>query len=42
MSAQLIVPAGEEKFTHDKIREVLVEEQNPICRRRLHRSVAGA
>ncbi|MCO5245645.1 MAG: AAA family ATPase [Anaerolineae bacterium] len=44
VSAQLIVPAGEESFvfTHDKIREVLVEEQNPIRRRRLHRRIAGA
>ncbi|MEZ4767413.1 MAG: AAA family ATPase [Caldilineales bacterium] len=42
VSAQLIAPAGDEDFvfTHDKIREVLVEEQNPIRRRRLHRRIA--
>ena len=44
VSAQLIAPAGDESFvfTHDKIREVLVEEQNPIRRRRLHRRIAEA
>src|SRR5215831_18807163 len=40
--AQLIVTSGEESFTftHDKIREVLYEELNPIRRRRLHRNAA--
>ncbi len=44
VSAQLIASAGDESFvfTHDKIREVLVEEQNPIRRRRLHRRIAEA
>jgi len=41
-AAQLIVSTGEESFsfTHDKIREVLIEELNPIRRRRLHRRIA--
>lgn len=41
-SAQLISAASGESFsfTHDKIREVLYEELNPIRRRRLHRHVA--
>ena len=36
--AQLIAVAGKDSFifTHDKIREVLYEELNPIRRRRLH------
>jgi tetratricopeptide (TPR) repeat protein len=40
--AQLIAPVSGESFTftHDKIREVLYEELNPIRRRRLHRHVA--
>src|SRR5215217_3919561 len=40
--AQLIAAgAGDSfSFTHDKIREVLYEELNPIRRRRLHRHVA--
>ena len=40
--AQLIAPISGESFsfTHDKIREVLYEELNPIRRRRLHRHVA--
>jgi tetratricopeptide (TPR) repeat protein len=42
VTAQLLVPAGDESFafTHDKIREVLYEELNPIRRRRLHRHAA--
>ena len=42
VGAQLIVAAGEDAFTftHDKIREVLYEELNPIRRRRLHRLAA--
>ena len=42
--AQLIVSAGSDSFTftHDKIREVLYEELNPIRRRRLHRHAAEA
>jgi tetratricopeptide (TPR) repeat protein len=41
-SAQLISAASDDSFsfTHDKIREVLYEELNPIRRRRLHRHVA--
>ena len=41
-NAQLIAPARSDSFsfTHDKIREVLYEELNPIRRRRLHRHVA--
>ena len=40
--AQLIVAGADESFTftHDKIREVLYEELNPIRRRRLHRNAA--
>jgi len=41
-SAQLITAGSGDSFsfTHDKIREVLYEELNPIRRRRLHRHVA--
>ena len=41
-TAQLINTSGTESFTftHDKIREVLYEELNPIRRRRLHRHAA--
>lgn len=41
-TAQLINSSGSESFTftHDKIREVLYEELNPIRRRRLHRHAA--
>ena len=41
-TAQLINSTGSESFTftHDKIREVLYEELNPIRRRRLHRHAA--
>jgi tetratricopeptide (TPR) repeat protein len=44
VGAQLIVSTNDEQFTftHDKIREVLYEELNPIRRRRLHRSAAEA
>ena len=40
--AQLITAGSSDSFsfTHDKIREVLYEELNPIRRRRLHRHVA--
>ena len=40
--AQLIASTSNDSFsfTHDKIREVLYEELNPIRRRRLHRRVA--
>jgi tetratricopeptide (TPR) repeat protein len=40
--AQLISAGSDDSFsfTHDKIREVLYEELNPIRRRRLHRHVA--
>jgi len=40
--AQLIASGSDDSFsfTHDKIREVLYEEINPIRRRRLHRHVA--
>ena len=40
--AQLIAAGSGDSFsfTHDKIREVLYEEMNPIRRRRLHRHVA--
>jgi len=43
-NAQLIAPGSGDSFmfTHDKIREVLYEELNPIRRRRLHRHVAEA
>ncbi|HET6889844.1 MAG TPA: protein kinase, partial [Pyrinomonadaceae bacterium] len=42
VSAQLIVAGSDDSFTftHDKIREVLYEELNPIRRRRLHRLAA--
>ena len=42
VAAQLLAPllADSFIFTHDKIREVLYEEINPIRRRRLHRRVA--
>lgn len=41
-SAQLVSAGSGDSFsfTHDKIREVLYEELNPIRRRRLHRHVA--
>jgi tetratricopeptide (TPR) repeat protein len=44
VGAQLISAARDESFTftHDKIREVLYEELNPIRRRRLHRLAAEA
>lgn len=41
VGAQLIASEGDSfSFTHDKIREVLYEELNPIRRRRLHRYAA--
>jgi tetratricopeptide (TPR) repeat protein len=42
LKAQLIKPGDGESFifTHDKIREVLYEELNPIRRRRLHQRLA--
>ena len=42
LGAQLIATGTDERFTftHDKIREVLYEELNPIRRRRLHRNAA--
>ncbi|MDQ2937143.1 MAG: protein kinase, partial [Acidobacteriota bacterium] len=42
VGAQLIIAGRGESFTftHDKIREVLYEELNPIRRRRLHRHAA--
>jgi predicted ATPase/DNA-binding XRE family transcriptional regulator len=42
-AAQLIRAVGEEAFvfTHDKIREVLYEEPNPMRRRRLHQRVGA-
>jgi tetratricopeptide (TPR) repeat protein len=42
VGAQLITAGHDERFTftHDKIREVLYEELNPIRRRRLHRDAA--
>jgi eukaryotic-like serine/threonine-protein kinase len=42
VNAQLITATGNDSFTftHDKIREVLYEELNPIRRRRLHRHAA--
>ncbi len=42
VGAQLIAAGGSDSFsfTHDKIREVLYEELNPIRRRRLHRLAA--
>ena len=41
VAAQLIESTGAEgfSFTHDKIREVMIEELNPIRRRRLHRLI---
>jgi tetratricopeptide (TPR) repeat protein len=44
VGAQLVTADRNESFTftHDKIREVLYEELNPIRRRRLHRHVAEA
>jgi tetratricopeptide (TPR) repeat protein len=44
VDAQLIASTNDElfTFTHDKIREVLYEELNPIRRRRLHRAAAEA
>ena len=41
-AAQLVLPLERESFafTHDKIREVLIEELNPIRVRRLHLKVA--
>ena len=44
VNAQLIAAESGESFsfTHDKIREVLYDELNPIRRRRLHRHVAEA
>lgn len=43
-AAQLLRPEPDERFafTHDKIREVLYEEQNPIRRRRLHARIGVA
>ena len=42
VNAQLVAATSGDSFsfTHDKIREVLYEELNPIRRRRLHRQVA--
>jgi predicted ATPase len=42
VGAQLIAAVSNDSFsfTHDKIREVLYEELNPIRRRRLHRLAA--
>lgn len=42
VAAQLVVARRDESFafTHDKIREVLYEELNPIRRRRLHAKIA--
>ncbi|MFN8472225.1 MAG: AAA family ATPase [Anaerolineae bacterium] len=42
-AAQLVRPEGAESFTftHDKIRETLVEELNPVRRRRLHQRIGG-
>ena len=42
VAAQLLAPTSDDSFafTHDKIREVLYEEINPIRRRRLHRHAA--
>jgi tetratricopeptide (TPR) repeat protein len=42
VGAQLVIADRDESFTftHDKIREVLYEELNPIRRRRLHRHTA--
>jgi tetratricopeptide (TPR) repeat protein len=43
-AAQIVTPARDESFvfTHDKIREVLHEELNPIRRRRTHKRIADA
>jgi len=43
VNAQLVIARGTDSFvfTHDKIREVLYEEINPIRRRRLHRNAAA-
>ncbi len=43
-AAQLLRPVGDEAlvFTHDKIREVLHRELNPMRRRRLHRRIGEA
>lgn len=40
-AAQLVLAASDESFafTHDKIREVLYEELNPVRRRRLHQRI---
>ncbi|HEX4824917.1 MAG TPA: AAA family ATPase [Candidatus Polarisedimenticolaceae bacterium] len=42
VAAQLLIAGRDESFafTHDKIREVLYEELNPIRRRRLHKRTA--
>ncbi|HET7224672.1 MAG TPA: AAA family ATPase [Candidatus Eisenbacteria bacterium] len=42
--AQLVRDEGRERFvfTHDKIREVLYEELNPVRRRRLHQRIGEA
>jgi hypothetical protein len=45
IAAQLIRPAESSDrfaFTHDKIREVLYEEMNPIRRRRLHQRIGDS
>ncbi len=39
LDAQLIRASVGEAFTHDKIREVLYEELNPVRRRRLHQRI---
>ncbi len=42
ISAQLVVSEGQDfAFTHDKIREVLYEEMNPVRRRRLHQRIGA-
>ncbi|MCW5853206.1 MAG: AAA family ATPase [Anaerolineae bacterium] len=43
-AAQLLRPEGTDSFafTHDKIRETLVEELNPVRRRRLHQRIGEA
>ena len=43
-AAQLVVARENETyaFTHDKIREVLYEEQNPVRRRRAHQKIGEA
>ena len=42
-AAQLVAPVRGEtfRFTHDKIREVLYEELNPVRRRRVHARIAS-